>query len=575
MIKRKLYIYFILIIIIAVVISNIITTYIVTNNYKSQIENELRSLLGVTSLYIDSSNNTYNVSALNISNQLSKFANEDKDIRVTIINNDGEVLGDSEVDYLNMQNHIYREEVKEAISNEIGLSIRKSTTTNIEYMYLALYKDNIILRLSYPLSNIVYLKKQIYLFSLIGGLIAIVIASILALKLSSNISQPIALLSEHSKEIAKGNYNHRIIYNHKQDELKNLINTYNNMTNQLQNSFTSINNNNQQLDAILNSVNDGIIVVDNNGIILFTNNNLDDFDFFLEIKTNNHINTIMNSIIIDLLSNSIKNMKSYHNEINISNNWIKCFSTYIPFKEGNGAIITLQDITKIKKATTIRNEFVSNVTHELNTPLTSIQGFIETLKSNEIMNVNTRNNFLDIIDIEAQRLKELINDILTLSSIENSSNIDKATNIKLKNVTDTVINLLSKQIKEKNIKIINNINSSTTIKMHLDRTKQLFINLIDNAIKYNTNNGSIEIFTTTKDNFIQIHFKDSGIGIEKKHLNRLFERFYRVDKSRSRNLGGTGLGLSIVKHITLLYKGHVKVTSQIDKGSEVIVTIPL
>lgn len=574
MIKRKLYLYFILIIIIAVFVSSIISSKITTDNYMMQAEQQLRKMIGLASLYLENTADDFNQSAVSISRTLSEYSEENKEIRVTVISEDGTVLGDSEADYMIMENHIYRDEIKQAVKETIGISVRKSSTTGIDYMYIALKKDNIILRLSYPLDNIALIKKSIYLYTLIGALIAVLIAALLALKLSSNVSLPISLLSEHSKEISKGNYAHTISYNHKKDELKTLIDSYNDMTSELNVAFNRLNSSNMQLDSILNSVNDGIIAIDNNKTILFINKKLHDYELFRTIRKGADISSIKSTKIMSMLENSISSQESYQEELVISSYVFNCFSTVIPFKEGNGAIITLQDVTEMKKAQNIRYEFVSNVTHELNTPLTSIQGFVETLKNGAISDTDAAGRFLDIIDIEAERLKILINDILTLSSIENADEPvqDEPTNIRY--VSEQVLMLLRNQISEKNIEVINEISDNLTLPINADRAKQLFINLIDNAIKYNNEKGMITLFAEDISGYVRLHVKDNGIGIEKKHLKRLFERFYRVDKGRSRDMGGTGLGLSIVKHIALLYKGYVEVTSEVNQGSDFIVTLP-
>ena len=234
----------------------------------------------------------------------------------------------------------------------------------------------------------------------------------------------------------------------------------------------------------------------------------------------------------------------------------------------------MQDITRLKRLERIRYEFVSNVTHELNTPLTSIKGFIETLKDGAIKDTAAAMQFLNIIDIESERLSNLISDILTLSSIENDTLISTRERVDLRKISNDALLLLGKNIVENSITVINEIPQDCMVIADSDRIKQLFINLLDNAIKYNRTGGSITLYTKDDANFIEIHISDTGIGIEKKHFDRLFERFYRVDKGRSREMGGTGLGLSIVKHIALLYNGSVSVTSTPGEGSDFCIRLP-
>ncbi len=220
------------------------------------------------------------------------------------------------------------------------------------------------------------------------------------------------------------------------------------------------------------------------------------------------------------------------------------------------------------------SEFVSNVTHELKTPLTSIRGFIETLKSGAIDDPKVAHKFLDIIDIEAERLYLLINDILALSEIETMRHDIDMVNVSIEKVVATSIEVLQGQAERKKISITTSIEPSLEIKANKHRIMQLVMNLIDNSIKYSPKGSWIMVEACGKGDSILMSFKDSGIGIPNQHLSQIFERFYRVDKSRSRSLGGTGLGLSIVKHIVEMYNGDIEVFSEPDKGTEFIITLP-
>ena len=218
---------------------------------------------------------------------------------------------------------------------------------------------------------------------------------------------------------------------------------------------------------------------------------------------------------------------------------------------------------------------MSNVTHELKTPITSIRGFIETLKDGAINNKQVAMRFLDIIDIEAERLHVLIDDILLLSEIETKQTALRSENINIKSLGDEVISIVQSIADEKEVTLYNQVTKDIFIKGDKNRLKQLFLNLVDNAIKYNVKGGRVTIDAYKDEGKMVIKIKDTGIGIDYKHLPRLFERFYRVDKGRSRDLGGTGLGLSIVKHIVNLYNGNVKVNSKLGEGTEFIVQIPV
>lgn len=238
-----------------------------------------------------------------------------------------------------------------------------------------------------------------------------------------------------------------------------------------------------------------------------------------------------------------------------------------------GLLINIEDITQKKNLEKIRSDFVANVTHELKTPLTSISGFVETLKGNEEIDFDTRNRFLGIIDSETTRLKRLIDDILMLSFIESDDKIKTKEIVNLSSIIDEVLCLVSEKIKNKNINIKKDC-LDLSININRDYLKQIILNLIDNAIKYNIDNGSIYIYVKDDKQFLDIKIEDSGIGIAKEDINRVFERFYRVDKARSKKIGGTGLGLAIVKHIVLLVGGSIKVDSKLGKGTQFNIRLP-
>jgi two-component system phosphate regulon sensor histidine kinase PhoR len=235
----------------------------------------------------------------------------------------------------------------------------------------------------------------------------------------------------------------------------------------------------------------------------------------------------------------------------------------------------LLDITNIKKLEQMRTEFVSNVSHELKTPLTSIRGFIDTLKDGAINDPAVADKFLEIIDIEAERLSRLINDILQLSEIESMKQDQNSEMFELKPLADEVISILQITAEERGVNLEASIDETIKMKADKDKIKHLLINIIENGIKYNKEKGSVILSAEQKESSVIISVRDTGIGIEKEYLDRVFERFYRVDKGRSSELGGTGLGLSIVKHIVNLYKGSINVKSEPGQGTEFIVKIPV
>ncbi|NCC78634.1 MAG: PAS domain-containing sensor histidine kinase, partial [Clostridia bacterium] len=237
-----------------------------------------------------------------------------------------------------------------------------------------------------------------------------------------------------------------------------------------------------------------------------------------------------------------------------------------------GTVVVLEDITDLKKLEKMRSQFVANVSHELKTPLTSIKGFSETLKF--VKDDETRNKFLDIINDESERLTRLINDILTLSTIEQTK-IVKHEEIDVAKETEQVYHLLLPKAESKNISL--NLTQNEPIFLYGDRDnyKQLILNLVDNAIKYTKESGKVNIRLNKEQNNLRLVIEDTGVGIPEKHISRIFERFYRVDKARDRAMGGTGLGLAIVKHIVLSMGGTIDVVSKIGEGTRFTILIPI
>jgi len=564
--KKNIFYYFVVTIVIAISITGFFIYQQVQKNYKSDAEEKLIRLTKVIATGVDSHktsvNNTLDYNSLAkeysdiINKQYSNEVNPEKDTRITFISTAGKVLGDSTANYEDMENHLDRSEVQDALSGKTGIEIRYSNTLKMDFIYSAelLPSKSIIVRVSMPLKNLQEIYNQIWTITLIGILIALLLSSFIAFKFSSRIANPIA---RHIKSINK----------------------------ELFSTIDDLKDKNVKMDAILNSMSNIIIGVDSElKIMLFNSSTLNIFTKGKDthIIGKSLIELIRNNEINDFLIDTIKNNKVNMGEVHISSPFdriLKVTTAPIRSKDDvnttSGGVVVMDDITNLKKLEQIRTEFVSNVTHELKTPLTSIKGFIETLKNGAIENREIAYSFLDIIDIEAERLTILINDILNLSEIETKQQDTNISNYMASDVVNEVIPMLEEVAARKHIKIHWNIDNSAKMQVNKDRIKQLLINIIDNAVKYNYENGEIFVSVVRSNFGIEIVIKDTGIGIAEENLTRIFERFYRVDKGRSRSMGGTGLGLSIVKHIVNLYNGTIKINSKVGKGSEFIINLPV
>lgn len=499
------------------------------------------------------------------------FSNEI--MRVTLIDKNGKVLGDSMAEEYTMSNHNWRKEVQEARKYGTGYDIRISDTTHKKTLYFAtVFENGYVIRSSLTMQTIKgfennYLRYYMFIMSF-----SILISLIFASKLSKSIVRPLKKLQYTTFSIASGNLNKRVIINSK-DEIGRLSKTFNHMADKLENTLKDSIDKTNKLEAILKSMDNGVIAVDTSYKIIMINPYAKKiFGISKDVIGEN----LMDSIRDFELEDIFKSVKKEYKEIRIlrpKERDLRIKTDYIiNSNEKIGIVAVVQDITDIKRLENMRSQFVANVSHELKTPLTSIKGFAETLKYVE--DVENRNKFLNIIDDEAERLTRLINDILTLSHIE-SNEMDKIEFIDINGIIDDVCYMMKPFADKKHIKIKKISCEMPDIWGDADRFKQMVINLVDNAIKYTNNGGWVKVGTAFQENDCLIWVEDNGVGISKEHQERLFERFYRVDKARSRSQGGTGLGLAIVKHITLKFSGTIELNSEIGKGSKFTVRIPI
>jgi two-component system phosphate regulon sensor histidine kinase PhoR len=344
------------------------------------------------------------------------------------------------------------------------------------------------------------------------------------------------------------------------------------MADKLEITLNEVTDKQNRLEAILQSMDSGVIAVDRkNKVIIINPYAKKIFGITKDIIDQNLLDNIRNFELEHIFNNSDDNYK----EIKIT--WpeerelrIKT-ADIINANEHIGTVAVVQDITEVKKLEKMRTQFVANVSHELKTPLTSIKGFAETLKY--VDDAQTKEKFLNIIDEEVERLTRLITDILTLSHIEQQKEVINKI-IDVNKIIDAVYNLMKNTANLKGIQLIVKKQEIKKITGDKDKFKQMLINLVDNALNYSENGDSVNIGMESMANKFVLWVEDTGVGIAKKQIPRLFERFYRVDKARSRSKGGTGLGLAIVKHIVIQFNGRIYVESELGKGSKFIVEIP-
>lgn len=495
-------------------------------------------------------------------------------IRITIINYDGKVLFDSEKDPATMENHLKRPEIIAAQQYGIGDSIRFSYTLNNDLLYTAsvIKSDTTIIgfsRVSISINKIQTLIDDITSKIIYISLIGLTIVVLAIYLFSRSLIKPIKKLVEISNKIADGDFNSKIYLNNK-DELSNLALSINQMSDKLKTLFEENFKQSEKLDSIFKAIKDGIIVINSKDYIIFSNEN-----FFNTINTRTIINRRFWEFIIDpefsKFIKKIRKNKSYlTTEIQINKRYFLVSGSWI---ESDQAIVVIfSDIDNLKKIETIKKDFISNISHELKTPLTSIKGFIETMED-EIDENNK--SYLLIIKRQTERLISIVQDLLLLSRLEDINFKLEKSNVNIEDTVNNILKIFSLKMKEKNL-TFKYQNNSDIKEINADpfMFEQLLINLFDNSIKF-SEKGEFGLNISRENSSVIMEFWDTGIGIPDNQIDRIFERFFTVDKSRSKNISGTGLGLSIVKHIVLSHNGTITCKSNIGSGTKFIITLPL
>jgi two-component system phosphate regulon sensor histidine kinase PhoR len=495
------------------------------------------------------------------------------DKRITLITSDGTVVADSEKDYDLMENHRNRPEIMAALDGGIGRSLRYSTTMKATMLYIAVpIRSNNkvlgVLRLSIYLRSISRLLNSLKFRIFLISIIIIAVSLFIALLFSRRIIKPIRQLIIGTQRVADGDFDTKIRLKSR-DELKELADNYNYMTAQLKKYMKELSFQKEELNHIISSMEPGLIVLDREDKIVLSNRSaqrkigrdLAKGLYFQEVFSENKIRSLVQKVATENVS--------VWDEIRIGNAYYQI--TASPISAIQEIVLIFHDITDIKNLERIKRDFVANVSHELRTPLTAIKGYAETIEGVDEEN----RQYLDIIKRHTDRLINIVADLLTLSGLEEKGLELQIESVDIKMLLTNVTKMFDARILKKGLDIEYCIPEKLPpVLGDSIKLEQVFINLIDNALNY-TENGKIRIEAVRSTGGVDIVVSDTGIGIPKKHLTRIFERFYTVDKSHSRRLGGTGLGLSIVKHIVLLHNGSIDVESIRGKGTMFRVRLPV
>lgn len=579
----RLYLPYIILIPAILLVFGIVLSFSFKSFYLDQTANELSRVASIIKDEITHKN----IDSLQYNSTFSNYENL-TGIRITLVKFDGKVIADSKANSTSMDNHGDREEIKEAKTGTRGISVRKSPTLDVEFMYVALPifdeqgKIPLVIRVSATIEHLNAEFRTIN-YKIIVFLIFLYLAILISgYVFSKNIVKPLEKIETGAEKFAKGDFSEKI-YSTDIKEYSILSEYLNKMAEQINENMEIILQQNSLRNSILESMKEGVVAVDDDMKIIFINS---EASKILDIENDSAKGKVVQEVIRiyeihKFIEEVLRSNKPLEKNIVLQKEKdinLQLTGAILESSDGKpmGVIMVINDITNIFTLDTMKKDFVANVSHELKTPITSIKGFLETLLSGAIDDKDNALKFLNIISKNTERLNNIIDDLLLLSKVEQ---IKDARYLKFedKNVSEiirTAIENLNHKAEIKGIGLNLVFDDDLIFPLNSNLIEQAIINLIDNAIKYSANNTEITVSAGIIENTLNISVADNGIGIPKEDIPRLFERFYRVDKARTREEGGTGLGLSIVKHICFVHNGTVEVESEINKGSRFLIKIP-
>jgi two-component system phosphate regulon sensor histidine kinase PhoR len=595
LLRRVFFLYFILASVLIVVLGEYLSST-VRNNYLSKLQEDLtiQSRLIAEDVPLSFQDNL---------DDFCKRYEEKTGARITIIDSSGRVLGDSDEPSSLMENHSNRPELIEAGANGIGSSIRFSKTLQRDLFYLAISvakgdQEKRFLRMSVPLHDIDMAVRKIKIQILTASFASLLIVFLIGLFQTGRLVRTIEEITAFSQAVTSGDFRKRLFPKGK-DELAELTRNVGTMSQELQRRLQQAEEEKYMIETILMNMSDGLMLTDMKGMILLSNSAVKTF-FGVQSGTEGKtaMETLRKAELVDLIDRVVETKETISREIEVTYpKELFLMVTAAPYfvkGELSGAVLAFHDITRLRQLEDIRKDFVANVSHEIKTPITAIRGFAETLLEGALEDKENAHKFIETIKNHSERLNSLVSDLLTLSGIElGDIKIEKET-VDLSNVIDTVFETLKGKAQTKGLYFKKEISTGPQeVKADRNRLIQILLNLVDNGIKF-TEKGGITVRVRNAElrmrnegvskeipkseiaipQSIEVSIEDTGIGIPKRHLSRLGERFYRVDSARSRELGGTGLGLAIVKHLVKAHGWEMQIESVPGKGTTVKILIP-
>jgi two-component system phosphate regulon sensor histidine kinase PhoR len=513
------------------------------------------------------------------------------DSRVTVIAPDGQVLGDSDIapgDLGRLENHKERPEVRAALEGRVGRDLRTSVSINAPLLYVALpviedsHRIVGVLRLALPLSAVTAAYHDLHRVMLIGGLVALVVAFGIGIFVAGRVTHPIVEMQAIARRMSEGQFAVRAPVR-SVDEIGALGRALNVMVVRLREQLESVEAERAKATAILDGMVEGVIAVDAHEAILLMNERAraifgvgagrGEGKPFQEVVRNAELHEVFRD-------SHAPNGGALQRELRLrhpADRTLRVSAVPLALSGGGtGVVMVLQDVTELRRLEAVRTEFVANVSHELRTPLTAIQGYLETLLNGALEEREHARRFLEIAFRHTERLGRLLNDLTDLSNIELGKVSLRLSPVRVSEVVASVIDIVNAKATAGRVGLVTDVRPpDLTIHADHDRLAQILINLVDNAVKYTPENGWVTVRARALDDGrVELMVRDTGVGIPRADLPRITERFYRVDKARSRELGGTGLGLAIVKHLVLAHGGDLAIESEQGEGTTVRVALP-
>jgi len=531
---------------------------------RSQVEPSLRQK---TLMFASRVENTPPASLSEITVQAARAAGA----RITVMDSTGKVLADSEVDLAKLDNHADRPEIISALHGQVGSSTRVSHSLGTELLYVAAPIPGGVVRMAYPLSEIREANQRIRRDLMEGSALAALLAMILALIATQSIGRRLMRITDFAERIAAGDLSARI-QEGSGDEIAHVASALDKTARKLEDGFQALENSRQTLETLLNSMQEAVIAVAQDGRVLWANHRMERLLPSGVRLGEPLVQSVRDPEILSSVESALENR-----DITVAHA-AKIFSgrifdvTAAPMP-GGGAVAVLHDQTEIERVEKTRRDFIANVSHELRTPLTSIQGYAETLLDSHHLAEHMR-EFIEIIRKNATRMARLTEDLLVLARVESG---EQNFNFQLTTpgeLLDDAVQMFQDLAASRSIELSVMNTSSSLVSVDRDAIQQVFSNLIDNALKYGDTGRKILMGACETEEGVQFYVRDFGSGISSEHLPRLFERFYRVDKARSRESGGTGLGLAIAKHVVRAHGGTIKAESELNHGSTFYFTLP-